>query len=66
MYLHIVICVHSSEDFSDDVEEDDVGSETTIVSGIQGECKKIGEGKYRYAQLFTYLEFYHDWYYLCC
>ena len=46
--------MHTSEDFSDDVEDDDdVGSEI-IISGVQGECKKSIEGNYRYALILAY------------
>lgn len=46
-YNYIIVC--SSDDFSDynEEDEDDVG-ETIIVTGVQGECKDNGEGKYRY------------------
>ena len=37
----------TSEDFSDDIEEEEEGSPTSIVCGRQGECVKSDEEKYR-------------------
>ena len=54
MYLLCCCLLEDFSDYNEDVEED--GGETTIIKGVQGECKDDGEGKYRYVTIYSCIQ----------